>query len=401
MGCSIVHFVGDRYDIPDEASLKCDERLRRDQSKFSPEYIPVDNIEIPDWDALLKNPLNKGHILHYLSSSWCQNYRLLPGGVHLFLWGTFNDKSRTTMVTGTQCSEIDQLSCSSHEEADTRMIAHIHFTIAAFGCQRVVVHATDTDVIMLCLYHFCRLPLTEMWIEKNAKFLSIHTLIRSFCEHTQRSDLATSDCLLLCYVLTGCDTVSYPYRRGKRTAAHCALKRVGCFPHVSEFGKENSGMDIRKVHIDEARDFFVALYGREGFKSLDVLRAHFWSSGKGDLRSLPPTEDAFRLHVARALYQLSLYKRAHLADPLLPVPTQFGRKQLDGKLLPIMMEKASKPPSTKKVYCKCKKSKCLKACPCSKASVPCVLGCFCIGAQGKCGRVEVRIEESSDDEGLY
>ena len=136
----------------------------------------------------------------------------------------------------------------------------------------------------------------------------------SLCEHTQRSHLATSDCLLLSYVLTGCDTVSYPYRRGKRIAALSALKMVGCFPHVSEFGRE--GMDIRNVHIDEAREFFVALYGREGFKYLDVLRAHLWSSGKGDLRSLPPTEDAFKLHVSRALYQLCLYKRAHLADPL-------------------------------------------------------------------------------------
>ena len=43
-------------------------------------------------------------------------------------------------------------------------------------------------------------------------------------------------------------------------------------------------MDIRKVHIDEARDFFVALNGREGFKSLDVLRAHLWSSGKANIR---------------------------------------------------------------------------------------------------------------------
>ena len=89
-------------------------------------------------------------------------------------------------------------------------------------------------------------------------------------------------------------------------------------------------MDIRKVHIDEARDFFVALNGREGFKSLGVLRAHLWSSGKGDIRSLSPTEDAFKLHMFRALYQLSLYKRSHLADPLLPVPTQFGRKILNG-----------------------------------------------------------------------
>ena len=106
-------------------------------------------------------------------------------------------------------------------------------------------------------------------------------------------------------------------------------------------------MNIRKVHIDEARDFFVTLHGREGFKSLDLLHAHLWSSGKGDIRLLPPTEDVFKPHVFRALYQLSLYKRSHLADPHLPVPTQFGRKILDGKLLPIMMENASKPPSIK------------------------------------------------------
>ena len=51
-----VHVVGDRYHIPDEVSLKCDEQLRGNQAKFSTEYIPVDNIENPDWNALLKIP---------------------------------------------------------------------------------------------------------------------------------------------------------------------------------------------------------------------------------------------------------------------------------------------------------------------------------------------------------
>ena len=289
---------------------------------------------------------------------------MLSEGLHLFLGGPFNDRSRANVVTISKCSVIDQLSCYTHEEAYTRMIAHIHFTIAAFGCQRVVVHATDTGVIMMCMYHFCKLPLSELWNEKKEQFLPVHTLSRALCEHTQRSGLATSDWLLVCYVLTGCDTVSYPYRRGKLNAANCALKMVCCFPHFSTFGRENTGMIIRKVRIDKERDFFFTLYGREGFKSLDLLRAHIWSSGhsssgKGNIRSLPPTEDAFKLHMFRALYQLSLYIISHLADPNLPVPTQFGWKILDGKLLPIMMEKASKPHSIKNVYCKCKTSKCL------------------------------------------
>ena len=64
------------------------------------------------------------------------------------------------------------------------------------------------------------------------------------------------------------------------------------------------------------------------------------------------------------------------------------------------MEKASNPPSIKNVYCKCKTFKYLKVCHCFKASVPCALVCFCIGAPGKCGRVPLPYEESSNDEGL-
>ena len=45
--CEIVHIVGDRYDIPDDISIKCDEGLRTcsDQWKFYPEYILVDNLD--------------------------------------------------------------------------------------------------------------------------------------------------------------------------------------------------------------------------------------------------------------------------------------------------------------------------------------------------------------------
>ena len=160
-GCEIVHFVGDRYDIPDDVSLKCDERLRRDQSKFSPKYISVDYLDIPDWNSMLKNPVNKGHLLHYLSSTWCQNHLTLPDRFSLVLGGTFNDKSRTTVVTKSHCREIDQLSCSAHEEADTRMIAHVYISIAflvvslpvckesAVGWQKFLM---SLPVMMSCKY---------------------------------------------------------------------------------------------------------------------------------------------------------------------------------------------------------------------------------------------------------
>ena len=39
--------------------------------------------------------------------------------------------------------------------------------------------------------------------------------------------------LLSTYVLSGCDSNSYPYRRGKRTAALVALNLIGQLPNIS------------------------------------------------------------------------------------------------------------------------------------------------------------------------
>ena len=43
---------------------------------------------------------------------------------------------------------------------------------------------------------------------------------------------------------------------------------------MSVLGNENLGMVITDTIIDEAHEFFVCLYEREEFKSLDVLRVH-------------------------------------------------------------------------------------------------------------------------------
>ena len=77
--------------------------------------------------------------------------------------------------------------------------------------------------------------------------------------------------------------------------------------------------------------------------NLDELRAYLFVTRKGDLRSLPPTEDAFRLHVLRSLYQIAVWKQASETDPQLPNPCKFGREVKAGILLAIPMAKSAKP----------------------------------------------------------
>ena len=200
--------------------------------------------------------------------------------------------------------------------------------------------------------------------------------------------------LLTAYVLTGCDSVSYLFHQGKRKPAKVALENVGKLNSLATFGNMDTTLDVDETIVGEARQLLVSLYGHTGFDSLDVLREHSFASSNGDLRSIPPTEDSFHLHLLRALYQLAMYKRAHMSDMNLPLPTEFGRKVMNGNLVPIMMLKEPRPKKTKPAFCKCLKSKCLRNCSCAAHSVQCIIACKCTGDPAKCGRVE---EDSDDD----
>ena len=105
--------------------------------------------------------------------------------------------------------------------------------------------------------------------------------------------------LLIGYVLSGCDSVSYPFKRGKRKAAKVALQHIGEMTALSN--AKISGFATKEHVMDEARIFFCELYGKPGYFSLDKLRAYLFASSKLDFLALLPTEDAFHFHFLRSL----------------------------------------------------------------------------------------------------
>ena len=235
----------------------------------------------------------------------------------------------------------------------------------------------------------------ELWVEKTNSYLCIHDLVKILSEHVGAEKQTMMDMLLAIYILTGCDTVSYPFRQGKKKAAKLALKNVGNFSSFASFGNMETSLELKSDIIKEAREVFVSLYGFVGFDSLDVLREHAFAKSKGDLRCIPPTEDAFYLHLQRALYQLAIYKRAHLSHMNLPSPTDFGWQIVNGGLSPILMLKLARPERERPTYCNCTRSKCLRNCSCSKYNVECITACKCIGRPDKCRRAaRVELEDS-------
>ena len=273
--CANLNIVGDRYDFDSTESIKGDENERRElKHEQGREYVMKDSLDIPDWDELMSNANNKGTLLSYFSNCLCQNAEtLIPENVIVILGGSFETRSKSVAVRNGTCVEIQALSCEQHEEADTRIMAHLAYCADTLGYKRAVIACTDTDIIMLAMYHFCFLPLEQLWIQKNDSFLPIHELVQALSEKCEKPAKQGANSLLCAYVLSGCDTTSYFFRKGKRTAAATALNLIGSFPNMSDFGLDrDGGTEVTEAVIAEARHFVASLYGKGSFKNLDLLR---------------------------------------------------------------------------------------------------------------------------------
>ena len=141
MNCTEIHFVGDRYGF-DMKSLKGDERQRRRMSNISPEYVPADNLKIPDWNSYLSNTLTKANLLSYLASCWSK--ASWADGLAVVL----GFDPQAIRVTNTNIKAVENQYCPNHEEADTRIFAHIASSPENFV---VVIQATDTDIVLLSM----------------------------------------------------------------------------------------------------------------------------------------------------------------------------------------------------------------------------------------------------------
>ena len=389
-----VNIVGDRYDFDASKSLKAEERTRRQKDQSSSRsYAVKDNLTIPPWKQFISNPKNKEAIQAYLADSWSKNHESVPQRDRLVIGGMLKESMIVQSDGAETCAE---LKCVQHEEADTRIFAHLSYCVRQYGYEYAVIQATDTDILVMAVYYSARIPrLKELWVKKGTVFIPCHMIAQHLAEIYDIPVLVTTSTLLCCYIISGCDNVSYPFRKGKRKAFKVAMNYAMDLAGMTEFGDDSFLVDDNVTQA--CRTFFLKLYG-DFDGNLDEARAHIFGTTKGDLRCLPPTEDAFHYHMLRGLLHIAVCKTAHECNPVLPEPTLFGRRIRDGKLVSVMMDKPPKPPSaTQKHSCKCKKSKCGKKCSCAVADVKCVAACTCNGNPEKCIRSQNYDSDNADD----
>ena len=273
--CTIVNFVGDRYDFDPSVILKQEEREKRGQSGSCAmkEYEPHDILEVPDWDLISKHMQNKANLLDYIGRSWMKNNTTLPADLKIVIGGLLKDPGKTIEITKSECTEIPELACREHEEADTRMFAHAAYCIQNYNCDIAVFQATDTDIFVYAMYHCARIPtLKELWIQKDM-CIPVHDIVSALSRKYNSDSEELSGTLLSVYILTGCDTVSYPFNKGKKRALTVALDNLEDLSTLGSMGEPESDRILTDEMFKAVCRLFAMLYGREDFEgTTDELR---------------------------------------------------------------------------------------------------------------------------------
>lgn len=196
--------------------------------------------------------------------------------------------------------------------------------------------------------------------------------------------------LFFIHAFTGCDTTSAFYNKGKNTFIKIFNNDNKLRAAAETFMIEEQNED---VFFNEGINCLLTMYGAKTAKNLNELRyKRFITLAAKDksvqLSSLPPTEDAAKLHMKRVYLQVQQWKHNSLISP-----EEWGW-QKDSYLKPIKMTQPAAPSNVLKIiFCSCKTG-CGAACGCRKSGLHCSPACtVCSG--GDCNNHQPLEEDES------
>ena len=187
------------------------------------------------------------------------------------LGGGFRDKTRTVLVTKDAVIPVAGLSMTQ-EEADTRIILHAIYGNNTDGCDKLIVHCSDTDVIIPLTYFTSKrllLNYREIWVRTSAcNYMPVHELLLV-------KALSPLICMALPFVhsLSGRDTTSYTTSHSEKSwFLACTKTDITALARYAE----DENYTLTEEVIAQARKLLITVYGRasdpEAFTTLAELR---------------------------------------------------------------------------------------------------------------------------------
>ena len=360
-----IDVVFDRYY---KVSIKSATRTRRCQGmRAIRRVIEHGNVPLPsNWKNFLALSENKADLARFLSQ---QLIVQAPSSKVIVVAGGFTDEE---MVESSQ-SNVDTVQLEArHEEADTRIVLHC----TKNHTDKIVVQSRDTDVLVLLLGHYHRMPCTKLWLKagttKKRQYIPVHDIVEQMSYNANIRETIPAF-----HALTGSDTTSY--------IAGCTKKPAWKIFQTHHQLLEKLGKGELTVEALKNAELFVCkLYNLNKVSTTDGARAILFNKSRSP-ESLPPTSDALHFHIQRAHYQASVWRQAHLAYPSVPNPETMGWKIEENTVTPKLMSLTPVPESCREIItCNCKTGCKTFRCNCKKSNLHCTRGCGCRMSEQLC-----------------
>ena len=284
----------------------------------------------------------------------------------------------------------------SKDDADTLIVSSaLEF---AHNGQTVTVLSEDTDVFLMCLYHWEN-GMADIFIRKEGR-QKRPAETYSMKEANTSIPAVIRRHILFIHAWSGCDTTSATFGHGKMHL----MKILKKSPEVPNLAEKISGRASTAEEVDEAgQRLFCLLYGGTRHDTLTSLRyatymAMMAKSNRVAPERLPPTERAAHYHSLRV--HLQVVNWTDLTTDSLEA-REWGWRMENDTLCPVMTDLEAAPTKVLRfIRCKCKstgKSPCRsKLCSCRRSGLKCLMACAECRGQS-CNNTGILLDDDADD----
>ncbi|KAE8739201.1 hypothetical protein FOCC_FOCC015307 [Frankliniella occidentalis] len=282
---SRVDIAWDRYF---KDSLKAATRTERGCGVRRVELPQKDKLPL-DWADYLRNDENKVELFRYLSQSLlecCEGFEMVT-----------NIDSQ--IISSAPGSSMLHEACAEMEEADGRIVLHLHDMVVHGGIKTVVVRSSDTDVVVLLISFFPELRdrgLEKVWVSYGVglkrRYINIHAISASLGDDK-------SVALRGFHALTVCEMTAFFGSKGNPSAwgAWTSEETTQAFKIISVPQRE-----VQENTYATLEKFVVGMYGVDSDKPITQARKELFASEYKHISAIPPSKAALGEKIKRAAY---------------------------------------------------------------------------------------------------
>ena len=177
----------------------------------------------------------------------------------------------------------------THEEADTRIVVHILHAIQVEEAKTVLVRTVDTDVLVILVGKLHVLkevqPELDLWLAfgmgRNILFISVNSILGK----------PRSTSLPVFHALTGCDTTSCFFGKGKKSAWQTWKIFPEVTPTDSKCLPRRYLCNLRQTHFKQIERYTVIMYDKlSPLSDINLTRMELFCKNGKAMDKLPPTQ---------------------------------------------------------------------------------------------------------------